>query len=61
MKRKNFMYYLKQKLYGSSLIIIGLIIPFINDGDATASLLLVPLGLYTLFTKNYVLWEDDEL
>ena len=42
---------IKQKLLGLLLFIIGIIVPFI-DGDATASVLLIPLGLYAIFTRE---------
>ena len=45
---------IKQKLLGLLLFIIAVIVPFI-DGDATASVLLIPLGLYAMFTKEYIL------
>ena len=48
-------YFLKQKLCGVVLAAIGIIVPIICDGDATASLLLVPMGLYVLFTKEKVM------
>lgn len=48
-------YYVKQKLSGLTLAAIGILIPFICDGDATASVLLVPLGLYILFTREKVM------
>ena len=48
-------YYIKQKLSGLILAIIGIIIPFMMDGDATASLFILPLGLYLLFTKEKVM------
>lgn len=51
-RRANATYYIKQKLSGLILAIIGIIIPFIMDGDATASVLFLPLGLYLLFTKE---------
>ena len=49
-------YYLKQKLYGLIFVIIGVITPIICDGDATVSLLLIPLGLYLIFTKNKIMY-----
>lgn len=49
-------YYLKQKLCGLALVFIGVIIPFLLDGDATVSLLLIPLGLYLIFTKNKIMY-----
>ena len=48
-------YFLKQKLCGVVLAAIGIIIPIVCDGDATASLLLVPMGLFVLFTKEKVM------
>ena len=49
-------YYLKQKLYGLIFVIIGVITPIILDGDATVSLLFIPLGLYLIFTKNKIMY-----
>ena len=55
-KRKaKIMYFLRQKMIGIALIIISILIPIINDGDATASLLFLPLGIYMLFTKKKVI------
>ena len=48
-------YFLKQKLCGVVLAAIGIVVPIVCDGDATASLLLVPMGLYVLFTKEKVM------
>ena len=48
-------YFLKQKLCGLVLAAIGIIVPIICDGDATASLLFVPMGLFVLFTKEKVM------
>lgn len=48
-------YYIKQKLSGLTMAAIGIIIPFINDGDATFSLIALPLGIWLLFTKEKVM------
>ena len=48
-------YYIKQKLSGLTLATIGILIPFVCDGDATASLLVSPMRLYLLFTKEKVM------
>ena len=48
-------YFLKQKLCGLILAAIGIVVPIVCDGDATASLLLVPMGLFVLFTKEKVM------
>ena len=45
-------YYIKQKLFGLCLIAISVVCPFVMDGDATPGLLLVPLGILMLFTKE---------
>ena len=58
-KRKaKTIYFLKQKMIGIALIIISILIPILLDGDATASLLFLPLGIYVLFTKERVIiWK----
>lgn len=48
-------YYIKQKLLGLLMTAIGIIIPLVCDGDATASLIVCPLGLYLIFTKEKVI------
>lgn len=54
-KKETALYYLKQKTAGIIMAAIGIAIPFIMDGDATASLICVPLGLWLLFTKERVM------
>lgn len=44
-----------QRLGGILLIICGILMPIVNDGDATASVLLLPLGIYLLLTKEEVI------
>lgn len=48
-------YYMKQKLSGLALVGIGILCPFISDGDATASLVIIPIGVYLIFTKQKVM------
>lgn len=55
-KRENILYYAKQKMMGVALIIISILIPIINDGDATASMITLPLGLFLLFTKERAIY-----
>lgn len=52
MTRRKIMYFLKQKLLGLVLVGCGILIPFLLDGDATVSVLIIPMGLFTLFTKE---------
>lgn len=54
-KRAKVIYYIKQKLLGLTIVAIGIIIPFINDGDVTFSLFALPLGIWLLFTKEKVM------
>lgn len=56
-KREIFIYFLKQKMMGVAMIIISILIPIINDGDATASLITLPLGLFLLFTKEEAIYK----
>ena len=51
---------IKQKIIGLLLFIIGIIEPIIFDGDATLSVLIVPLGIYAIFTKEYILYERED-
>lgn len=48
-------YYIKQKLSGLTMATIGILIPFLCDGDATFSLIALPLGLFLMFTKEKVM------
>ena len=56
-KKERFFYFLKQKMVGITLIIISILIPIVNDGDATASLITLPLGLFLLFTKEEAIYK----
>ena len=52
MKKHKLLYFLKQKLLGLVLVGLGILIPFVLDGDATVSVIIVPMGLFALFTKE---------
>ena len=54
-KRELLLYKAKQKFIGLLAISISIVSPFLLDGDATASLLFLPLGIYILFTKEKVI------
>jgi hypothetical protein len=56
-KAKKLKQKLKQKIMGAGLIIISILAPIILDGDATISVLLFPLGLYMLITKERMVEE----
>ena len=55
--RKNevILYYLKQKLCGFLFVVISILLPLM-DGDATVSVLILPLGVYLLFTKEKIMY-----
>ena len=52
---KEIIYYIKQKLSGLVLASVGIITPFLLDGDATFSLIALPFGIWLLFTKEKVM------
>ena len=54
-KRESLRYKVKQKLLGVITIAVSIVSPFLLDGDATISLIMLPLGIYVLFTKEKVL------
>ena len=49
------LYFLKQRVCGIRMMAIGIICPIVFDGDATFSLLAVPLGVFLIFTKQRVM------
>ena len=49
------LYYIKQRLSGLVMIAIGIIAPFLLDGDATFTLVALPLGIFLLWTKERVM------
>ena len=55
-KRELLLHKAKQKLLGIIAIGISIISPFIMDGDATVSIIMLPLGLYVLFTKENIIY-----
>lgn len=44
----------KQKAFGLFLIALGIVIPFILEGDATASVIAILLGIAAITTKDKV-------
>lgn len=49
------LYYIKQRLSGIAMLAIGIITPFLLDGDATFSLLAVPMGVGLIVTKQKIM------
>ena len=54
-KRKGTIYYIKQKISGLAMVAIGIITPILFGGDATFSLIALPLGIYLIFTKEKIM------
>lgn len=54
-KRESLLYKAKQKLLGLLAIGVSIASPILLDGDATISLIMLPLGVYILFTKEKVI------
>ena len=52
---KRRLYFLKQKLCGILMMVIGIICPIVFEGDATFSLLAVPIGIGLMVTKQRVM------
>lgn len=54
-QRAEHLYYIKQRLLGAITTIMGIVAPFILDGEATFSLVALPLGIFLLMTKEKVM------
>ena len=54
-KRESLLYKAKQKLIGLLAIGISIASPILLDGDATISVIMLPLGIYMIFTKEKVI------
>lgn len=54
-QRTEHLFYMKQRLVGVMMAAIGIILPFILDGDATFSLVALPLGVFLLLTQEKVM------
>ena len=61
-RRKNKLYYIKQKLTGVILIALGAASVPVSEGDGTAFVMMLFIGLVLITTKDKVLLtkEDDE-
>ena len=55
-KRESLLYKAKQKLLGLLGIGISIVSPLLLDGDATISVIMLPLGIYMIFTKKKVIY-----
>ena len=57
-KHKRVKYFRKQKILGGLILALGILSAILLAGDITVALLLIPLGLYIVFTKKPVLMDD---
>ena len=57
-RRKQRLYFAKQKALGVLMLALSAIIPVVLDGDATACLITVPMGLALLFSKEMLLYNS---
>ena len=55
-KIESLLYKTKQKLLGLLAIGVSIATPLLLDGDVTISLIMLPLGIYVLFTKEKVVY-----
>lgn len=54
-QRTEHLYYMKQRISGTIMAAIGIVSPFILDGDATFSLIALPLGIFLMMTREKVM------
>lgn len=60
------MYLIKQRIMGIIMIVLGIISAVVLDGDVTACMIVVPLGIWLMVTKKCVgdytneIDEDEE-
>lgn len=57
-KNKRVKYFRKQRILGAILIAVGILSAIILGGNITAAILLVPAGLYIVFTKKPVITDE---
>ena len=57
-KRESSIYKVKQKLLGVVAIAASIASPLLLDGDATISVIMLPLGIYMIFTnEKVIMWK----
>lgn len=54
-QRTEHLYYMKQRISGVVMVAIGIVMPFVLDGDATFSLVMLPLGIFLMLTQEKVM------
>lgn len=64
-ERQQHIYFLKQRLYGVALIALTVIATRLLDGDAAIALVLIPMAIVLIFSKemyitNEFYWKEQE-
>lgn len=54
-RKRHMLRMVKQKAIGASMLLFAMAIPKILDGDATACLLVIPMGLYLILSRKEVI------
>lgn len=54
-QRTEHLYYLKQRISGAIMAAIGIVTPFVLDGDATVSLFALSLGIFLMMTRKKIM------
>lgn len=54
-QRTEHLYCMRQRLLGVIMTAIGIVTPFLLDGDATFSLVALPLGIFLMMTREKVM------
>lgn len=57
-KSRRYYYFRKQRIMGLILAILGVVSAIVSGGDIAAALLLVPFGLFVMFTKEMLVTDD---
>lgn len=53
--KKRQMYFVQQKLMGLAIVALAILTVVILEGDATAALIITPIGFMLIFTKKMFL------
>ena len=54
-QKREKVYFIKQKGMGILALTISIVIPFLLEGDITASMIFAPIGAYLLVTKEKII------
>ena len=54
MQKTEHLYYIKQRIAGAIMTVIGIVALFVLDGDVTFSFVAVPLGIFLMMVQEKV-------